>query len=412
MNLLPSRLPWVLLLVTSFCAFPALAQQTPTMEEMWEIIQRQQREIDSLREALGQTNNKVEATEMKVVATADAVDSVASAAATGSSATSIGGYGELHLNRLDNELAGGEDRDQIDFHRFVLFFNHQFSDSVQFFSEFELEHSLAGDGEPGEVELEQAFVQWNLGGTTDAKAGLFLVPVGILNETHEPPTFYGVERNNVEGQIIPSTWWEAGSGVSGEFAPGWSYDFAVHSGLFMQDGRVRQGRQKVAEALADNYAYTGRVRFTGVPGLEVGLSLQQQTDVLQNETISGVSDIGGFLTELHATYQAGPFAIRGLYAMWDFDDDINALRSGADEQEGLYIEPSVRILDNLGVFARYSTWDTQAGDNADSEISQIDIGLNYWLTDGVVFKLDYQDQDAPTGSNEFDGFNLGFGYAF
>ncbi len=411
MKLLPSRLIAIVVGLSFFVSLPAWSQ-TPTLQEMWEIIQRQQQEITELRQALGQTNAKVEETEVKVVATADAVESVASVGSAAASKTSIGGYGELHYNQLENQLAGAADRDRVDFHRFVLFLNHQFSDSVSFFSEFELEHSLAGDGKPGEVELEQAFVQWNLSDNQQAKAGLFLVPVGILNETHEPNTFYGVERNNVEGQIIPSTWWEAGTGISGEFAPGWSYDFAVHSGLFMDSGTVRGGRQKVANAKADDFAYTGRIRYTGVPGLELGLSLQQQTDVLQSDTISGVSDVSGLLTELHASYQSGPFGLRALYAMWDFDDDINTIRGGADEQEGFYFEPSYRLNDQWGFFARYSQWDTQAGDSADSEIQQTDFGVNYWLTDGVVFKLDYQDQDAPDGSTEFDGFNLGFGYAY
>lgn len=414
MNILMARLARILSLsvVLSCVSLTANAQQTPSMEEMWEIIQRQQAEIQALQEALGQANSKIEETEIKVVATADAVESVASSGIASASGPSLGGYGELHYNRLDNQLAGGDDLDRVDFHRFVLFLNHQFSDSVSFFSELEVEHSLAGDGAPGEVELEQAFVQWNLNNSSSAKAGLFLVPVGILNETHEPDTFYGVERNNVEARIIPSTWWEAGGGLSGEFAPGWSYDVAIHSGLFMDGGVVRGGRQKVANAKADDFAYTGRVRYTGVPGLEVGLTLQQQTDVLQSDTISGVSDIGGLLTELHATYQSGPFGLRAMYAAWDFDNDINVLRSGADEQEGLYIEPSFKVSDNLGFFARYSQWDIQAGDSIDSEFKQTDIGLNYWLTDGVVFKLDYQDQDAPAGSSELDGFNLGFGYSY
>jgi len=64
------------------------------------------------------------------------------------------------------------------------------------------------------------------------------------------------------------------------------------------------------------------------------------------------------------------------------------------------------------VFARYSTWDNQAGDGADSEYSQVDVGVNYWPLKNVVIKADLQDQDAPTGSDEFDGFNLGLGFKF
>ena len=115
---------------------------------------------------------------------------------------------------------------------------------------------------------------------------MFLVPLGILNETHEPPTFYGVERNDVESIIIPSTWWEAGAGLSGNFANGLSWNAAFHSGLEMPASgssafRVRSGRQKVAEALASNFASTFRLRYTGVPGRELSASYQYQSDPSQ-----------------------------------------------------------------------------------------------------------------------------------
>lgn len=85
---------------------------------------------------------------------------------------------------------------------------------------------------------------------------------------------------------------------------------------------------------------------------------------------------------------------------------------GADRQNGWYVEPSWRFNENWGVFARYNTWDNQAGGVADTEYTQWDLGVNYWLHPNVVFKLDYQDQDAPPGKKELDGWNLGVGYQF
>ena len=84
----------------------------------------------------------------------------------------------------------------------------------------------------GEIELEQAYVEYDLTENHHAKAGVFLLPVGILNETHEPPTFYGVERNPVESNIIPTTWWAGGIAANGEIAPGWSYDIGVHEDCY------------------------------------------------------------------------------------------------------------------------------------------------------------------------------------
>ncbi|MEK9765788.1 MAG: porin, partial [Thalassolituus sp.] len=148
------------------------------------------------------TQAQIDELRMQVNALADALDQQASASA--GNGVYLGGYGEMHLN-----LNQGSDN-EIDFHRYVLFVGKEFNDKVRFFSELELEHSLAGDGKPGEVELEQAYVEVDVADNTQVKTGLFLLPVGILNETHEPETFYGVERNNVEKRIIPTTWWEGG----------------------------------------------------------------------------------------------------------------------------------------------------------------------------------------------------------
>jgi len=145
----------------------------------------------------------------------------------GDNKTTVGGYGELHYNNWDNKSAGGSDKREIDFHRFVLFFGHEFDARTRFFAELELEHSFIEDTDTGsthgEVELEQAFVEFDLNDAMTARGGLFLLPVGIINETHEPPAFYGVERNPVENKIVPSTWWEAGGGFTHRFSNGLSY---------------------------------------------------------------------------------------------------------------------------------------------------------------------------------------------
>ena len=121
--------------------------------------------------------------------------------------TTIGGYGELHYQ--NRSVEGGSHKEEVDFHRFVLFFGHEFTDNLRFFSELELEHSFIKDTDDGssggEVELEQAYLEYDFNQSASAKAGLFLMPVGIINETHEPNTFYGVERNEVEKNIIPTT---------------------------------------------------------------------------------------------------------------------------------------------------------------------------------------------------------------
>jgi len=240
---------------------------------------------------------------------------------------------------------------------------------------------------------------------------LFLLPVGMLNETHEPPTFYGVERNPVESNIIPTTWWEGGLAFNGGIADGLRYDFAVHSGLYTDaDARyaIRAGRQKVAKAKFDAPAWTGRVRWLGVPGLELSASVQYQQDITQETDPTAGS---AWLYSGHLSWIRGGFGLRALYARWSLDGEGPAA-IGADRQDGWFIEPSWRFNERWGVFARYSHWDNLAGSAVDTAYAQTDVGVNYWLHPNVVFKFDYQDQDAPAGRAEMDGFNLGVGYQF
>ena len=386
----------------------AMAQAAaPSMEEMWTMIQHQQEEISTLKNQLQSNNSRLTETEIVTEATISAVEKM-TLAPSASSKTTFGGYGEMHYNNLENDDGSG-DTDAIDFHRFVIFTGHQFSDDVRFFSELEVEHSIAGDGKVGEVELEQAYIEWDFAGNNSAKAGLFLLPIGIINETHEPNTFYGTERNTVEKNIIPATWWEGGAAIKGEISDGLSYDFAAHSGLYIPDGKYkpRDGRQKVGKAKADDMAFTGRLKYTAIPGLELAASVQRQNDVRQGEGTS----ISGTLFETHLAWQKDDFQLRALYATWDFDDAINATKAGADEQTGFYVEPSYKISDKVGLFARFSEYDNTAGSAVDSAIEQFDIGINYWLHPSVVFKIDYQNQDNASGSGK-DGINIGVGYSY
>lgn len=400
--------------VAAALAFPAAhaveqqaAAAEPTMAEVLRLLKEQQAEIEALKARLSETDTRVEQTATAVEATASAVESASQRSDTYAKVadwaerTQIGGYGEIHYNNKENG-----NTDEIDAHRFVMYLAHDFNDRVRFFSEIELEHSLAGDDKPGEVELEQAYIEWDYADHHSAKFGLFLIPVGILNETHEPETFYGVERNNVESRIIPATWWESGVMLGGEIAPGLSYDFGVHSGLETDAFDVRGGRQKSAEAVAEEFAYTGRLKYTGIAGLELAATINYQEDLLQG-LVAGADEASGLLYETHAAYQAGPFGLRALYAQWDIDGD-QAQAAGRDEQKGWYIEPSWRLTPKLGIFTRFSEWDTQAGDSVDTEVEQFDVGFNYWLVENVVLKADWSDQQNGDG----DSFNLGLGWSF
>lgn len=372
------------------------------VEELRAIIKAQNLVLKDLERRLDDTDRKIEAT-------ADVVEQNS----TNNNAVSVGGYGELHYNNLtDND--SNSDTKEVDFHRFVLFFGKEFNSTTRFFSEFELEHSLSGDGKEGEVELEQAYIEHDFNSTVSGRAGVFLVPVGLINETHEPPTFFGVERNPVEKNIIPATWWEAGVAANFKPSPGWSIDTAVHSGLDISSKgsyKPRDGRQKVSKAAADDLAFTGRVKYTGMPGLELSASFQYQGDITQGGMLddgTNVDEASATLFTAHMVYQFEQFTVKALYAAWDIDGD-EAKALGRDEQTGYFIEPSYRFNDDFGIFARYNKWDNNGGNSDDTEIDQTNVGVNYYLHENVVFKADYEKQ---SGAKDIDGFNLGVGYQF
>jgi len=378
----------------------SIAAEMPSQEEMWRIIQEQQREIETLKRSMKTTEEKAEA----AVEVAEQSQQTGASTASWAEKTHIGGYGELHYENLDTDDGR---KKEIDFTRFVLFFGHQFTDRLRFWSELELEHAISGDGEDGEIELEQAYVEYDLTPSQHVKGGMFLIPVGILNETHEPTTFYGVKRNPVERNIIPTTWWAGGVELTGEIAPGWSYNFGVHEGLDTDDYSIRGGRQKTSNADAHDLASTARVKWNGIAGVELAATLQYQQNITQGLD----NDASAWLYEAHADVQRGAVGFRALYARWDIDGD-GAKAVGRDEQEGFYIEPSYKLTPKFGVFVRYSQWDNEAGNSSDSEQKLYNGGFNYWPHPDVVLKADYQEQDNESNSGEEDGFNLGIGYQF
>lgn len=360
-------------------AAPAAAADAPTLGELMEIIEAQQAQIDALRADRG--GNRVH----------------------------IGGYGELHYNNLSAEDDSSDLR-RLDFHRFVLFIGYDFSERVRFYSELELEHALAGEGKPGEVELEQAYVQFDIGQSSYALGGLFLVPVGMLNETHEPPTFYGVERNDVEGIIIPTTWWAGGAMFGTRLGSGLSFDFAVHEGLKVPTSSfsIRSGRQKTANADASNLAYTGRVRYSGVPGLELAASIQYQSDVSQIDG-DGLND--ALLASAHLDFSRGIFGLRALWAGWDLNG-AGPRDAGVDRQTGWYVEPALRPWKTVGFYYRYE--DIDAARTQDRFVEH-EAGVNWWPHPQVVIKADLRRREhdlAAEAGRDFDGIDLGIGYQF
>ena len=121
-----------------------------------------------------------------------------------SKGVTVGGYAQVDYNQPEGKNGN------LDVHRMVMLLGYKFNDKVQFVTEIEYEHVK-------EVFVEQAFLSYSLNDNLNIRGGLMLVPMGIVNEYHEPTTFNGVERPNVDKSIVPSTWREIGIGLSGRF---------------------------------------------------------------------------------------------------------------------------------------------------------------------------------------------------
>jgi len=349
---------------------------------------------------------------------------------TSAPATGISGYMDFHYNK--EEFQDG----RLDFHRFVLLVTHSFNDRIRFVSELELEHALVeGLEDAGELELEQAYLDFLLTRGFNVRAGMLLMPVGIINERHEPPVYYGVERPFVDTVIVPSTWFEVGAGIHGELGRGWRYRAFVTSPLdaaeFSAEEGVREGRQKGAETNAGRIATTGRLEYVGTPGLTVGASWWSGHSGFE---FRPRFDVPVRLVEADARYSRGPFDARAQYAYVSIDNadllnDTLGRRTGvnpniARAMRGFYAEGGYRIVDgarwgDLGLFARYENFDTQFRMPAGYvPLPEFDrdawvIGATYWPDADIAVKVDYVVQkNQSTTIAAPNGFNIGLGWWF
>lgn len=346
-------------------------------------------------------------------------------------AVTLGAYGEMTYNQPESN--NGE----LDVQRLVLLVGYKFSDQVQFVTEIEFEHVE-------EVYVEQAFVNYAIAPNVSLRGGLMLVPMGIVNEFHEPTTFNGVERPAVDNVIVPTTWREIGFGVTGrsnELSIGYqAYVFnGFKSTSFGGDGGVngflkgsnglRSGRQKGIKSTIDSPTLSLKIDYYGIPGLRLGVSsyfgkTQAEDDV---EAIDG-SNIGISMLGLDARYAYKRFAARGQYIHASLSDTENyndlTGRDLGSALKGWYIETSYNLLaqeksQRLFAFARYEKYDTHAdteGDllrNDNYNRNDLTMGLSYHIAPGVVLKGDYQFRDNANADNDVQNrLNMGIGVWF
>jgi hypothetical protein len=360
-------------------------------------------------------------------------------------ATTLWGYGQLDYNRPTAHAADA----RADLSRAVIGFNHVFDEATRVYGELEWEHAVASAEDRGEVEVEQLYVEHALAPEYGLRAGLVLIPLGLLNEHHEPTQFYGVERNFVETAIIPTTWREGGVTGYGSTESGLRWNLGVTTGpdLGKWDPASDEGRasplgsihQELQLANAHDLSVFGALDWQGVPGLDVGGGVFTGRIGQATRKRSGgdanfpADDARLTLGEAHARWQTGPFDFAALYTRGSISH-TQALNRGFLGQPtpvpktffGGYVQGAWRALEwndsALVPFLRYEEFNTAAsyaaqppglGTPAQPTQRVWTVGANYYLNPNVVFKIDYQDfryDDAAL--NYGNRVDLGIGYQF
>ena len=358
----------------------------------------------------------------------------------------IGGYGEVHYNQPFSSTT--RSNGTLDVHRMVMLLGYNFNSRTQFVSELEFEHV-------SEVYVEQAFLQHKINNFLNFKAGLMLIPMGIINEYHEPTTFNGVERPLVDNKLSPTTWREIGIGFNGNIIPA-SIKYQAYvvngfsgykgtAGVFGGKNAFRDGRQKGAESYISSPNFTGKIEYYGIRGLNLGLSgyFGKTQSSLYNglaesnaaglakadSSVVSISMIG-----LDARYNIGGLQLRGqfYYSNIGNTEAYNKLTAkGAVKNDlgsammGYYAEVGYNVLrfvpnakTELIPFVRYENYNTHyktAGTLAQNKAynnNVITTGLTYKLAKGVVLKTDLQFIKSEAATEYSKTFNAGVGVMF
>lgn len=353
---------------------------------------------------------------------------------------SIGGYGQIDYNQTINSTS--INNGNLDVHRLVLLFKYQFDSKTKLVTEIEYEHVK-------EVYVEQVYVNHKINSKLNLRGGLLLIPMGIINEYHEPPTFNGVERPNVDKYIVPTTWREIGIGINGRFnEQSLKYQLYLVNGFNgYNDGSaklngengLRGGRQKGAKSIINKPNFTGKIEYYGLKNLKVGFSGyfgKTQSSLYKNidkseenlikeadSTVVGVSMLG-----VDIRYRFKGIQFKGQY---NYSKIGNALEYNeftgsdlGDQMFGYYTELAYNVFESTNIskeligFVRYEHYDThdkvneQLTKNTNYNRKEIIAGLGYRLTNEVSIKSDIQFSKPKSIDNWNKTLNLGIGFEF
>lgn len=265
----------------------------------------------------------------------------------------LGGYGEAVTSRYfysdqytryiePEKFKNSKSRGEFDLPHVTFMIGYNFGKGWRMNAELEYEHGGTGSAmeienneggeieteleQGGEVELEQFWIEKTFCPAANIRAGHIIVPVGGLNNHHEPDKFFTVYRPEEEASIMPSTWHQTGISFWGR-TKHWRYEVLCVQGLqadkFDDANWIKDGHKNAFEfGRSTQYAGAFRVDNYSVPGLRMavsgyyGGSTRNATKYERYGTAKGRVAIGAF----DLTYQAHNWIVRGNFDyghLWD-----------------------------------------------------------------------------------------------
>ncbi len=317
---------------------------------------------------------------------------------------SIGGYGEMYYANTGTSSS-------VDVYRFVPYIGYKFSDTVILNTEIEFEHGGVanenGVSEGGEVIVEFMYLDFLHNNNFNIRVGSMLVPMGLINERHEPTLFNTVQRPSTAKYLIPSTWSESGIMAYGEIFEGLQYKTALLTALKSAPNGakwLRGGRGGTFVNSDPSGAIVARLDYSGIKGLNSGISLYKDNTLV--------------MSDIHLDYKNSGARLYGVYTQTN-RSDANATE--VKKAQGGYINLSYDILSlshsekSLPIFVQYESVNAEAelGDGSKNGATRtVTLGANYFVHPQVVLKADYARAKTDGASQSDDTFSLSMGFIF
>ncbi len=438
-------------------ATATLEQRIDQMQQELEALKQQLQQVKSQNEALAAQERQTQAQQAQQGAQSAQVAAAKTEPSGGIAPNLIlWGYGEVYYTHPVHDNS----QSQFDLARAVFGIGYRFNDRTVFNSEYEVEHAVASASDKGEFEVEQFYVDHQLADWASVKAGLFLLPLGLLNEHHEPTNFYGVQRNFVETLIIPSTWREGGVGLHGATDYGLNWDLGVTTGLNLggwnnnpedplyrtaldledsDSAPMQQMHQELALANAQHLSQYLSFNYSGVPGVLAGAAVLTGKLAIPAAP-AGLPDSRITLWETHARWTPGAADLSAVYARGQISktgtynfDNAGVSNPLPSQFLGYYLQGAYTVWQTdhyrLSPFARWEHYDMgHAFQGVPPGFTTVPAGLasdglpwpkthdrvwtfgaNFYLDPHIVLKADYQVFEV---NKDFSRFDLGLGLAF